>query len=71
MHLQLIVRLGHELGDRMLGEEFPRHAELGRLMRQRLRAVLAEFQRLLAFRIGIGAARAFEAAGLVHGQQCP
>src|SRR3546814_2552205 len=38
-------------------------------MRERLGAVLAEIERLLAIRIGIGAARAFEAARLVHRHQ--
>jgi len=36
---------------------------------RRFRAILTKFKRLGAVGVGIGAARAFEPAGLIHGEQ--
>ncbi len=69
LHLEPIIRLFHQLGDAVLREKFACHTEFRRLVRERLRTIFAEFELLGTARIGEGAARAFEPAGLVHREQ--
>ncbi len=69
LHLQPVVRLFHQFGHAVPGEELAGHPRLGRLEGQRLHAVLAELQLLGAVGVGKRATRALEAAGLVHRQQ--
>ena len=69
LHFEPIVRLRHQVGDAVLRKEIARHPKGRRLVRERLRAILAELELLGAGRIGKGAARAFEPAGLVHREQ--
>ena len=58
LHFQPVIRLLHEFGHRMLGEELAGDAELRRLVRQRLGAVLAEIEFPAAGLVRVGAARA-------------
>src|SRR5258706_13310551 len=66
--LEPVVGPPGKLGHRMLAEEFRRRASGGRLPRQCLSAVLANYQRSdrLRGRVRPRATRAFEATGLVH-----
>src|SRR3546814_8526206 len=65
LHFEPIVRSLHQFGHAVLREEFTRHAEFRRLVRERLRALFAEFELLGTSCVGKGAARAFEAARLI------
>ena len=69
LHLKLVVVPALELRHGMGREEFWRATLRGRFPRDRLRPVLAKFERARMLRVGPRAARAIEPFGLVHTKQ--